>query len=89
MNSIDPMGLKGGAIKRRKGIYMLPNLVTLAALFGGFYSIVMAMNDRFDAATMGVFCAMILDSLDGRVARMTNTQSAFGEQMDSLAASKA
>ena len=85
MNSIDPMGLKGGAIKRRKGIYMLPNLVTLAALFGGFYSIVMAMNDRFDAATMGVFCAMILDSLDGRVARMTNTQSAFGEQMDSLA----
>lgn len=64
---------------------MLPNLVTLAALFGGFYAIVMAMNARFDLAAMGVFCAMILDSLDGRVARMTNTQSAFGEQMDSLA----
>ena len=70
--------------KRRKGIYILPNLFTLAALFGGFYSIVMAMNGRFDYAAVGVFCAMVLDSLDGRVARMTNTQSAFGEQMDSL-----
>jgi len=56
----------------------------LAALFGGFYAIVMAINGRFDLAAIGVFCAMILDSLDGRVARMTNTQSAFGEQMDSL-----
>ena len=70
--------------KRRKGIYILPNLFTLAALFGGFYAIVMAMNDRFDLAALGVFSAMVLDSLDGRVARMTNTQSAFGEQMDSL-----
>lgn len=70
--------------KRRKGIYILPNLFTLAALFGGFYAVVMAMNNRFDLAAVGVFCAMILDSLDGRVARMTNTQSAFGEQMDSL-----
>ena len=70
--------------KRRKGIYILPNLFTLAALFGGFYAIVMAMNGRFDMAAIGVFCAMVLDSLDGRVARMTNTQSAFGEQMDSL-----
>jgi CDP-diacylglycerol--serine O-phosphatidyltransferase len=70
--------------KRRKGIYILPNLFTLAALFGGFYSVVMAMNSRFDLAAVGVFCAMVLDSLDGRVARMTNTQSAFGEQMDSL-----
>ena len=70
--------------KRRKGIYILPNLFTLAALFGGFYSVVMAMNGRFDLAGIGVFCAMVLDSLDGRVARMTNTQSAFGEQMDSL-----
>ncbi len=69
---------------RRKGIYVLPNLVTLAALFGGFYSIVMAMNGNFENAALGVFCAMVLDSLDGRVARMTNTQSAFGEQMDSL-----
>jgi len=71
--------------KPPKGIYMLPNLVTLAALFGGFYAIVMAMNGRFDLAALGVFCAMVLDGLDGRIARMTNTQSAFGEQMDSLA----
>jgi CDP-diacylglycerol--serine O-phosphatidyltransferase len=70
--------------RRRKGIYILPNLFTLAALFGGFYAIVMAINGRFDLAAVGIFCAMVLDSLDGRVARMTNTQSAFGEQMDSL-----
>jgi CDP-diacylglycerol--serine O-phosphatidyltransferase len=70
---------------RRRGIYVLPNLFTLAALFGGFYAIVMAMNGRFENAVIGVFCAMVLDSLDGRVARMTHTQSAFGEQMDSLA----
>ena len=70
--------------KPSKGIYMLPNMITLAALFGGFYAVVMAMNGRFDLATVGVFSAMVLDSLDGRVARMTNTQSAFGEQMDSL-----
>jgi CDP-diacylglycerol---serine O-phosphatidyltransferase len=69
---------------RRKGIYILPNLFTVAALFGGFYAIVMAMNDRFDLAAIGVFCALVLDSLDGRVARLTHTQSAFGEQMDSL-----
>jgi CDP-diacylglycerol--serine O-phosphatidyltransferase len=69
---------------RRKGIYILPNLFTLAALFGGFYGIVMAMNGRFENAAIGIFCAAVLDGLDGRVARMTNTQSAFGEQMDSL-----
>jgi CDP-diacylglycerol--serine O-phosphatidyltransferase len=70
--------------KPRRGLYVLPNLFTLAALFGGFYAVVMAMNGRFDLAAIGVFCAMVLDSLDGRVARMTHTQSAFGEQMDSL-----
>ena len=69
---------------RRKGIYILPNAITLAALFSGFYAIVMAMNGRFEAAVIGIFCSAILDSLDGRVARMTNSQSAFGEQMDSL-----
>ena len=69
---------------RRKGIYILPNLFTLAALFGGFYGIVMAMGGRFEQSAIGIFCAMVLDSLDGRVARMTNTQSTFGEQMDSL-----
>ncbi len=69
---------------RRRGIYVLPNGITLAALFASFYSIVVAMNGRFEAAAIGIFCAAILDSLDGRVARMTNSQSAFGEQMDSL-----
>jgi CDP-diacylglycerol--serine O-phosphatidyltransferase len=69
---------------RRKGIYILPNAVTLAALFASFYSIVVAMNGHFEAACIGIFCAAILDSLDGRVARMTHSQSAFGEQMDSL-----
>ena len=68
----------------RKGIYVLPNAVTLAALFASFYSIVMAMNGRFELAAIGIFCAAVLDALDGRVARMTNSQSAFGEQMDSL-----
>jgi len=51
--------------KVRKGLYPLPTLITLAALFGGFYGVVMAMNGRFDLATMGVFAAMVLDSLDG------------------------
>lgn len=70
--------------RRSKGIYVIPNLITLAALFGGFYAIVMAMNGRFDLATVAIFLSMVLDSLDGRVARLTHTQSAFGEQMDSL-----
>jgi CDP-diacylglycerol--serine O-phosphatidyltransferase len=70
--------------KRRKGLYILPNAITLAALFGGFYSIVMAINGHYDLAAIGIFCAIVLDSLDGRIARMTHTQSAFGEQMDSL-----
>ena len=79
-----PVTVKGAVTRRPKGIYMLPNMITLAALFGGFYAVVMSMNGRFDLATVGIFAAMVLDSLDGRVARMTNTQSAFGEQMDSL-----
>ncbi|MBT9456936.1 MAG: CDP-diacylglycerol--serine O-phosphatidyltransferase [Burkholderiaceae bacterium] len=69
---------------RRKGIYVLPNAITLAALFSGFYAIVAAMNGRFEFACIAIFCSAVLDSLDGRVARMTNSQSAFGEQMDSL-----
>ncbi len=69
---------------KRKGLYILPNAISLAALFASFYAIVMAMNGRFEAAAIGIFCAAVLDSLDGRVARMTNSQSAFGEQMDSL-----
>jgi CDP-diacylglycerol--serine O-phosphatidyltransferase len=69
---------------RRKGLYVLPNAISLAALFAAFYAIVVAINGRFEAAALGIFCAAVLDSLDGRVARMTHTQSAFGEQMDSL-----
>ena len=69
---------------RRRGIYVLPNAITLAALFSGFYGIVMAMNGRFEVACIAIFSAAVLDSLDGRVARMTHSQSAFGEQMDSL-----
>src|SRR5437773_4956698 len=69
---------------RRRGIYLLPNLFTTAALFAGFYSIVMAMNQRYDYAAVAIFVAMILDTLDGRVARLTRTQSAFGAEYDSL-----
>ncbi len=71
--------------KPRRGIYLLPNLFTLSALFAGFYAIVAAINHRFEAAAIAVFIAMILDGLDGRVARMTNTQSDFGAEFDSLA----
>jgi CDP-diacylglycerol---serine O-phosphatidyltransferase len=91
MNDLSPVhdeddGDDAHAVRRprRKGVYILPNLFTLAALFGGFYAIVMAMNGRYEQSCYGVFCAMVLDSLDGRVARMTNTQSAFGAEMDSL-----
>src|SRR6184192_1516524 len=69
---------------RRRGIYLLPNLFTTAALFAGFYAIVQAMNGRFDYAAIAIFVAMVLDGLDGRVARLTRTQSAFGAEYDSL-----
>jgi len=69
---------------RRRGIFLLPNLFTTGALFAGFYSIVQAMNGRFEQAAIAIFVAMILDGLDGRVARLTNTQSAFGAEYDSL-----
>lgn len=70
--------------RRARGIYILPNAFTTASLFCGFYAIVQAMNGHFTDAAIATFFAMVLDSLDGRVARMTNTQSAFGEQFDSL-----
>ena len=70
---------------RRRGIYLLPNLFTTAALFAGFYAIVQGMNANFDQAAVAIFVAMVLDGLDGRVARMTRTQSAFGAEYDSLA----
>lgn len=69
---------------RRRGIYLLPNLFTTGALFSGFYAITSAINGRFDVAVGAIFVAMILDGLDGRVARLTNTQSDFGAQYDSL-----
>jgi CDP-diacylglycerol---serine O-phosphatidyltransferase len=74
---------QGGRIRRR-GIYWLPNLLTTIALFAGFFSIVQAMNGRFEAAAMAIFVALVFDGLDGRVARMTHTQSAFGAEYDSL-----
>jgi len=70
---------------RSKGIYLLPNLFTTSALFAGFYAITGAINGHFEVAVISIFIAMILDGLDGRVARMTNTQSEFGAQYDSLA----
>lgn len=70
--------------KRRRGIYILPNLLTTAALFAGFYAIVQAMHGRFEHAAVAIFIAMVLDGLDGRLARLTNTQSAFGAEYDSL-----
>ena len=69
---------------RDRGIYLLPNLFTTGALFAGFYAIVQAMNGRFEHAAVAIFIAMVLDGLDGRVARMTHTQSAFGAEYDSL-----
>jgi CDP-diacylglycerol---serine O-phosphatidyltransferase len=72
-----------GALRRR-GIYLLPNLFTTAALFSGFYAIVQAMNGRFEIAAIAIFVAMVLDGLDGRIARLTHTQSEFGAQYDSL-----
>ncbi len=69
---------------RRRGIYLLPNLLTTAALFAGFYAIVQAMTGRFEHAAVAIFVAMVFDGLDGRVARLTRTQSAFGAEYDSL-----
>ena len=76
----DPTSAK----KQRRGIYLLPNLFTTAALFAGFYAIVAGMQANFEAAAVAIFVAMVLDGADGRIARMTNTQSAFGAEYDSL-----
>lgn len=70
--------------KRPKGIFLLPNLLTTAALFAGFFSILSSVNGSFDTAVLAIFAAMVLDGLDGRIARLTNTQSAFGAEYDSL-----
>ena len=73
-----PLGL------RRRGIYLLPNLFTTGVLFCGFFAIVQAMNGRFEISAVAIFVAMVFDGLDGRVARLTRTQSAFGAEYDSL-----
>ncbi|MFP4263788.1 MAG: CDP-diacylglycerol--serine O-phosphatidyltransferase [Halomonas sp.] len=73
-----------GRTVRRKGIYLLPNLFTTSALFAGFFAVVAGINGDFTAASVAIFIAMVLDGLDGRVARLTNTQSAFGAEYDSL-----
>jgi CDP-diacylglycerol--serine O-phosphatidyltransferase len=69
---------------RRRGIYLLPNLFTTAALFAGFYAVVQAMNENFEYSAIAIFIAMVLDGLDGRVARLTGTQSEFGAEYDSM-----
>ena len=69
---------------RRHGIYWLPNLITSGAMFAGFYAIVQAMNGRFELSAMAIYVAMVLDGMDGRVARLTRTESAFGVEYDSL-----
>ncbi len=87
MSEVEPPlpGKPGLGGLRRKGIYLLPNLFTTGVLFAGFYAIVQAMNGRFEVGCIAIFVAMVLDGMDGRVARWTNTQSEFGAQYDSIA----
>lgn len=75
---------EGAEARRPRGIYLLPNLFTTGALFAGFYAVIAGMGGRFEAAAVAIFIAMVFDGLDGRVARMTNTQSKFGAEYDSL-----
>ena len=75
---------EGGKTVRRQGIYLLPNLFTTGALFAGFYAMIAGMRGDFEAAAIAIFFAMLFDGLDGRVARLTNTASKFGEEYDSL-----
>lgn len=75
---------EGGQQIRRRGIYLLPNLLTLGALFSGFYAVIAGMSGNFNEAGWAIFIAAVFDGLDGRIARLTNTQSAFGAQFDSL-----
>jgi CDP-diacylglycerol--serine O-phosphatidyltransferase len=83
-NEIDPMDNAPANRKRPRGIYLLPNLFTTAALFAGFYAVLAATQDRFEAAALAIFAAQLLDGIDGRVARITQTQSDFGAEYDSL-----
>jgi CDP-diacylglycerol--serine O-phosphatidyltransferase len=72
------------ARQRRRGVYLLPNLITTGALFAGFYAIVSGMNGQLIAAALAIFTAFALDTADGRVARRTHTESQFGAEYDSL-----
>ena len=84
-DKLDEAGTETGfAARRRTAIYLLPNLFTTAALFFGFYAIVMSMNHNFEQAAVAIFVAIVLDGLDGRVARLTHTQSEFGARYDSM-----
>lgn len=83
--SLSEIGHRRLEAVKSKGIYVLPNAFTAAALCSAFYGIIQAMNGDFSTATMAVFLSMILDGMDGRIARLTHTQSEFGVQMDSLA----
>lgn len=69
---------------RVRGIYLLPNLFTTAALFAGFYAIIAAMKHQFDVAAIALLLGIVFDGLDGRVARLTHTQTEFGAQLDSM-----
>ncbi|HSC48123.1 MAG TPA: phosphatidylcholine/phosphatidylserine synthase, partial [Gammaproteobacteria bacterium] len=80
----DLPGTAEGEGPRRRGIYLLPNLFTTGGLFAGFYAIVAAIAGHFEPAAVAVFAAMIMDGLDGRIARLTHTESAFGKEYDSL-----
>jgi CDP-diacylglycerol--serine O-phosphatidyltransferase len=75
---------ENGRTVRRQGIYLLPNLFTTGALFAGFYAVIAAMRGDFESASIAIFAALVLDGLDGRVARLTNTSSKFGAEYDSL-----
>lgn len=86
MTTEDPVDMSNdnGQQKSRRGIYLLPNMITTAGMFSGFYAIVAGMDGRFESAAIAIFIAMVLDGLDGRVARLTKTQSDFGVEYDSL-----
>ena len=77
--------MPNNASTKNRGIFLLPNLLTTAGLFSGFFAIVASMNNQFESAAVAIFIAMLFDGLDGRVARMTNTQSDFGAEYDSMA----
>jgi|SRR5579863_750816 len=70
---------------RGRGIFLLPNLLTTGCLFSGFYAVVAAIDNHFNYAGAAIFIAMVFDTLDGRIARLTHTESAFGKEYDSLA----